>query len=104
MSFIIIYTTHENPKAANAITSYLLQKKLIACANVLPIEACYWWQGGITSASECVAILKTRTEYWQRVRDEIERIHPYDVPCIIKIEVEANESYEQWIRDETESV
>lgn len=104
MSFIIIYTTHENAEEAKKITTHLLERRLIACANVLPIEACYWWQGAIAAANEYVAILKTRSEYWQRVRDEIGHIHPYDVPCIMKIEVEANEQYEQWIREETESM
>lgn len=104
MSFIVIYTTHENAEEAQKITSHLLEGRLIACANILPIEACYWWQGAIATANEYVAILKTRSEYWEHVRDEIERIHPYDVPCIMKIEVEANERYEQWIRDETRGV
>jgi len=31
----------------------------------------------------------------------VERIHPYEVPCIVKWEVEANVSYEKWIVDST---
>jgi len=60
----------------------------------MPIEASYWWKGSIGSSKEYVSILKTRTENWNIVKDEIEKIHPYDVPCIMKIDVEANESYE----------
>lgn len=45
MGFIIIYVTHENIAKAKKITNYLLDKKLIARGNFMPIEACYWWQG-----------------------------------------------------------
>ena len=36
------------------------------------------------------------------LRKEVEKIHPYDVPCIMKFDVEANTSYENWIRDSVE--
>jgi len=55
----------------------------------------------IDSANEIVSILKTKKENWKVVKEEIEKLHPYDVPCIMKIEVEANESYENWIQEET---
>ena len=103
MGFIIIYVTHESLKSAKKIASHLLDKRLIACANFMPIEACYWWKGSIESSEEYVSILKTRTLNWDIVKDEIEKIHPYDVPCIIKIDVEANKSYEDWVEKETTS-
>ena len=101
MSFIIIYVTNENLTEAEKITNRLLEKKLIACGNHMPIKSAYWWQGKIENEDEYVTLLKTRKENWESVRDEIEKIHTYDTPCIIKIEVEANASYEQWINNET---
>ncbi len=101
MGFIIIYLTHENKDEAKKITSHLLNKKLIACVNFMPIEACYWWQGKIDSANEIVSLLKTKTSNWEIVKKEIEDLHPYVTPCIIKIDVKANEEYEKWIEEET---
>jgi len=101
MSFIIIYVTHKDTNEAKKIGDHLLNKRLIACANYLPIEATYWWNSAVESDNEIVSLLKTRKENWEIVKNEIEKIHPYDIPCIIKIEVEANEKYEQWIKDET---
>jgi periplasmic divalent cation tolerance protein len=103
MGFIIIYITHKNLEEASKITSHLLEKKLIACANIFPIKSSYWWQGKIENEDEVVSIVKTRREHWEKVKSEVKRIHPYEVPCIIKIEVEANEDYESWINSETES-
>jgi len=101
MGFAIIYITHANLEEARKVTSHLLEKKLIACANLFPIESSYWWQGQIANENEVVAIVKTRSQNWEKVKSEVKKIHPYKVPCIIKIEVEANEDYEAWIDSET---
>lgn len=101
MSFILIYTTHENKEEADKITSHLLEKKLVACANIFPINSTFWWLWKIERSDEVVTILKTKRENWEIVKKEIKKLHPYKIPCIIKIEVEANEEYENWIREET---
>lgn len=101
MAFIIIYVTHENKEEANKVTSYLLEKKLIACANIFPITSTFWWEWKIDNSDEFVSILKTRKDNWEIVKNEIKKIHPYKIPCIMKIEVEANKEYEDWINTET---
>lgn len=99
--FNILYVTHENKEEANKVATYLLEKKLIACANVFPITSAFWWEWKIDNSDEFVSILKTRKENWETVKNEIKKIHPYKIPCIMKIEVEANEEYEDWINTET---
>ena len=101
MTFISIYVTHKNLEDAQKIASHLLQKKLIACANFFPITGSYCWKGKIENSEEIVSFLKTRKENWEKVKSEIKKIHPYETPCIMKINVEANEDYESWINDET---
>lgn len=101
MKFIIIYITHKNLKEAKKIVSHLMRKKLIACANFFPIGSAYWWKGKIVSVKEMVSIVKTRKENWKKVHDEVKKIHPYETPCIMKIEVEANQDYADWINKET---
>jgi periplasmic divalent cation tolerance protein len=101
MTFIIIYVTHENLENAEKLASHLLQKKLIACANFFPIKSSFWWKGKIENSEEIVSLLKTRKENWEKVKSEIKKIHPYETPCIMKINVEANEDYESWVNNET---
>lgn len=102
MGFIIIYITHKNLEEARKVASHLLQKKLVACANFFPIENSYWWKDKIGNSDEIVSIVKTKTENWEKVKSEVKKIHPYEVPCIMKLNVEANEDYESWINSETE--
>lgn len=99
MSFAIIYITHENEQEARKIANHLLRKKMVACSNIFPISSSYWWQGAIQHEGEFVSIVKTTLSNCDAVKEEVENIHPYDLPCIMIIEVEANEAYEQWIKD-----
>ena len=102
MKFILIYTTHKNQAEAQKLTDHLLTSKLIACVNFSPITSQYNWKEKIETSNEVVAILKTRADNWDKVKDYIEKNHPYETPCIIKLaEAEANESYASWIQEET---
>jgi periplasmic divalent cation tolerance protein len=98
---ILIYVTHKNKREAKKVADHLLTKKLIACANTMPITSSYFWEGKKVNDAEIVTILKTRDSLWTKVRDEVKKVHPYKVPCIMKMNVEANAEYEEWIRKET---
>lgn len=101
MGFILIYVTHPDLQTAKKIANILLKKRLIACANFFPIKSTYWWKRRLEKSSEVVSLLKTKKGNWIKVKREIEKFHPYEVPCIIKIEVEANKPYEDWINYST---
>jgi periplasmic divalent cation tolerance protein len=99
MAFCIIYITHSSKESARDLAGKLVAEKLAACANVFPIESMYWWEGIVEQDQEWVSIVKTIPELWVSLKKRAEILHPYDVPCIMKIEVEANEAYEKWIRE-----
>ncbi len=101
MSFIFIYVTTRNKREAKKIATHLLTKKLVACANIFPIESNYWWKGKIENSKEYALILKTRKKNFKKVKDTIKKIHFYSIPCIAKIEAEFNESFQKWIKENT---
>lgn len=98
---ILVYVTHETKEEAEKLVKHLLAEKLIACANFHGIESMYRWEDEIESGVEVVTLLKSKEELWTKLRDEIERIHPYETPCIIRIDCEAAKGYEDWVWDET---
>ena len=100
MSLIVVYVTHESESAARQLADAIVQQRLAACANLFPIHSAYWWQGELQHDAEWVSLLKSTPENWARLREAVEQLHPYDVPCVVKYEVEANEAYEQWIREQ----
>jgi len=102
MSFILIYITHPNEKEATMVANSLVEQKYVACANTFPITSAYWWNDAIENEKEWVSIVKTIPENWEAVKAKVTEIHTYEVPCIMKINVDANEAYEQWIKESVE--
>lgn len=94
---IILYVTHKNEQSAKIIINHLMKKKLIACANIFPIKSVYEWKSKIVNEKEIVTLLKTSSKLYSTVEKEIKKIHPYKIPCIIKIDAKANKDYETWI-------
>lgn len=99
---LLVYVTHQDEIEAKKMVMHLLEKRLIACANLFPIESMYWWKGKVENAKEVVSLLKTTPENWTALKQEIEATHPYEAPCIIRVEGEAaNAAYAQWLAEET---
>ena len=61
------------------------------------MDSMYWWKGKIVEGKETVLILKTMKSKVAQVRQEIEKIHSYEIPCITEIEVKPNEKYGKWM-------
>lgn len=101
MGFILIYVTYPNMDEADKLANHLLDKKLIACSNSFPMSSSSCWTGKIAKVDEIISILKTKKENWENVKSEIKKIHSYKIPCIMKIDVESNEEYEEWVNKET---
>ena len=97
---ILVYITCKDKEEAKKISRHLLEKRLVACTNVHPIESMYWWEGKIQEDNEFVVIAKTKDENYSKIKEEVEKIHSYDVPCILKIDAEANEEYAKWVDEE----
>jgi periplasmic divalent cation tolerance protein len=97
MAFSVLYVTHPSKEVAETISQHLLQHKLVAGANLFPIESAYWWQGSIQQEGEWVSIYQAPNQHWEQIQKEIRSLHPYDIPCIIRFQAAANTDYEQWV-------
>jgi periplasmic divalent cation tolerance protein len=97
---ILVYITNSDKKSAQRIGRYLLEKRFCACVNIFPIESYYWWREKIEKAKEWVVIAKTLGENYEKIKKEIKNIHPYTVPCILKIKVGVNKEYLDWLKKE----
>ncbi|MEL6987551.1 MAG: divalent-cation tolerance protein CutA, partial [Bacteroidota bacterium] len=98
---ISIYTTWPNKETCKQAVQILLKEKLIACANLISCNSIYTWKGAMEEKQEVIAWLKTNKHQWDSLKAKIIEIHPYDTPCVIKFEVEANEEYSKWILQNT---
>lgn len=101
---ILVYVTCKNLEEAQKISTMLLEKRLVACTNFFPIKSMYWWNKEINQDDEVAMLLKTRKESFKTVEEEIKKIHSYERPCIISLDVkEASKEFLEWIKKEVKS-
>ncbi|MBK8557683.1 MAG: divalent-cation tolerance protein CutA [Lewinellaceae bacterium] len=103
MAFLLFYVTHADEAAAQQMAAQLLERHLIACANIFPMSSAFWWEGAQQHEQEWVSVLKTRTTLETALETFITQFHPYQTPCMLRWPVHANAAYEQWIMAETEN-
>jgi periplasmic divalent cation tolerance protein len=102
MPFASVYVTCPDRETARALARELLERRLVACANLVPIESMYHWEGRIEEAGEVAMFLKTRRERVPDVVRAVEALHPYEVPCVVAFELgEGSPAYFRWVEDET---
>src|SRR5687768_11917440 len=96
--YVLVLTTLPGDADAAAFGRTLVEDRMAACVNLLPLmESIYRWEGDIQHDKERQVIIKTSRErvgnLWDRVRD----LHPYDVPEFIVLSiVDGNEAYLRW--------
>lgn len=100
MKLTLVYIANPSKKEAKRISRYLLKKRLIGCANIFPIESLYWWEGKIAEEKEWVLLVKTVEKNYEKIQRSVEKIHPYSIPCVIKIPARANQKYANWLEHE----
>lgn len=99
---VSVYVTAANVDEARRLARVLLERRLVACANLFPVESAYWWQDRIESASETALLLKTRRENADAIAAAVRELSSYSVPCVTVWPIVAgNAAYLSWIRAET---
>jgi periplasmic divalent cation tolerance protein len=95
----VVLSTAGSEDEARKVAHHLVEHQLAACVNIVPgIESIYRWQGKVESAREWLLLIKTTAEKFPAVRDAIRKVHSYDVPECIAIEIEdGSAEYLQWI-------
>ncbi len=98
-----MYMTAPTDAEAARIGRDLVDRRLAACANLLPgMVSLYWWENKVERADEVVLIAKTRQDNVQALIDRVREIHPYQTPCVVSIPItNGNPDYLNWIAGET---
>jgi periplasmic divalent cation tolerance protein len=84
-------------------TRSLVEDRLVACGQqIAPIRVIYRWDGEIQDAQETRVALHTRASLVPAIVDRTRREHPYKVPCVLALPVQAgNPDYLEWVIEET---
>ncbi|MCL2550242.1 MAG: divalent-cation tolerance protein CutA [Methanimicrococcus sp.] len=98
--YILVYAAFPTKKEAELIAEYLIEKKLIVCANIRKHKTVYVWKEKTYKEKEFGAFLKTREDKWEEIKEYILKNHSYEVPVILKICInDVNDSFKHWADD-----
>ena len=100
--YCIITTACNKEEIANKIINTLLEKRLVSCCQTMDINSTYWWEGKIVKEPEIFIQMKTKKELFEEVKEEILKIHDYDICEIASYDLEqGSESFLNWLDYET---
>lgn len=84
---------------AQRIASVLVERKLAACVNVVPlVQSVYWWEGSVQQDDEALLVVKTTRVVVKDIGAVLTDIHPYDNFELISLDIAAGSApYLDWI-------
>ncbi len=100
---VVIMTTAGSREEAHRLARGLVEKRLAACVQMMPVESVYEWKGAVQEDSEFLLLIKTRRACYANVEAHLRSAHSYEVPEILALPVERGLSdYLGWVDAQTE--
>jgi periplasmic divalent cation tolerance protein len=98
--YIQVSTTVAKRSDAERIAKVLLDKKLLACTQIIgPVTSVYRWKGKIEKSKEWLCLAKSKKSRYKEIEEAIKRIHPYELPEIIAVPIiEGSKEYIGWMQ------
>lgn len=101
--YVVVLVTAGSRQEATAIAESLIQAKLAACVNLLPVFSIYTWQETIHHDEEWQLLIKSERSRFDELEAKIRELHSYDVPEIIALSIVAgSQPYLQWISNQVQ--
>jgi len=98
---LLVLCTCPNAEVARTLANLVVERRLAACANILPgITSVYRWEDKVTSSDEHLLIIKTHFSMYRKLETALVEHHPYQVPEVIAFPIARGlDTYLKWIED-----
>lgn len=96
---VLVLTTVGASFDARALARTLVEAQLAACVNVVGgVQSIYRWQGNVEEDAEQLLVIKTADARVDALREELFRLHPYEVPEFVVLPVASlSDAYGAWL-------
>jgi periplasmic divalent cation tolerance protein len=96
---LLVLSTVAGAEDAERIARALVERRLAACVSVVPgLVSLYRWRGAIERDAEHLLVIKTRRDRFDPLREAIVGLHPYEVPEVVALPIDAgHEPYLAWL-------
>ena len=96
--FSIVITTCADAAKAQPIIDALLNERLAACVQVMPINSHYIWEGAVQHDDEALLLIKCKAENFEPIKDLILNLHEYELPEVIQVPItDGLKPYLDWV-------
>ena len=100
--YTVVMTIASSKDEARRIASGLVDAKLAACVQVLPIESYFAWDGEVQHEDELLVLIKSKRVDFDAINTKLSELHSYDVPEVISVPIQGGSAtYLDWISDVT---
>ena len=100
--YIVVITLCDKESIANQIIEKLLENKLVAGSQISKVHSKYWWNNKLEECDEYKLEFRTKESLFDEVKDEINKIHDYDVAEISYYEIKSlSQEFLNWIDKNT---
>ena len=97
---VLVLTTLGADTDGAAFARRLVEERLAACVNVLPVmTSLYRWKGGVEQDREQQLVIKTTAERLPALEARFHALHPYEVPEFLVVPAAGGSAaYLAWVR------
>lgn len=95
---VVVMTTTDDPAEATALARALVDGRLAACVQAMPITSTYRWEGAVETADERLLLIKTRADRVDAIEAFLDEHHTYDTPeCVVVPVTDGLPAYLAWV-------
>ncbi len=87
---VIVLTTLGADADAAALAKTLIEERLVACVNIMPMTTVYCWKGKIEHNPEQQLFIKTTAARVEELETRLLQLHRYEVPEFLVVRVDAS--------------
>ncbi len=101
----MLMTTTPTHEDAVRIARLLVEEKLAACVQLMPIQSFFSWKDKLQQDAETLMLVKTRKDLLEPAIARIKAVHRYEVPEIVASEFVAGfQGYFDWMDQVTSEI
>ena len=97
----VVLVTHPT-RGARAFARQIVERRLAACVNLVPVGSIYRWKGKVESAGEVLCLIKTTAGALARLERHVRASHPYECFEFVALTpARVERRYRAWLAAET---
>ena len=97
----VVTTAVASAQAAGQLAQAAVQQRLAACVQVLEMRSHYRWQEALHEEAEWRLECKTAPDRVPALLALLRARHPYELPELLVLSVQAEAAYAHWVLQET---